>query len=87
VNALATQEGGGASRMKDLVLLFKLLSDTTDDLQRRALREQLSAGMHQVVKRITLYPMGWNAKGTKEDRLIDVLFRNGAERRLEAGEC
>lgn len=87
MNALATQEGSGASRMKGLVLLFKLLTDTADDLQRRALRVPLSAGMHQVVKRITLYPMGWNAEGTKEDRFIDVLFRNGAERRIEAGEC
>jgi hypothetical protein len=80
---------GGRWRIADEgpCVAFKLLKDTTDDLQGRTLREQLSAGMHQVVERITLYPMGWNAKGTKEARFIDVLFRNGAERRIEAGEC
>jgi len=87
VDDLVRQEGDGASRMEDLVLLFNLLKDTTDDHQRRTLREQLSAGVNQVVERSTLYPIGWIAMGTKEDWFIDVLFRNGAERRIEAGEC
>lgn len=42
---------------------------------------------HQVVERITLHPRDWNAKDTTEDWFIDVLFKNGAERRIEAGEC
>lgn len=87
VNALATHEGGGTSRMKDLVVLFKALKTTTEEVQRRALREQLSAGINQVTDRIVLYPVGHNGIGAKEDRFIDVQFKNGAERRIEAGEC
>lgn len=54
-------------------MLFKLLKVTTHDLDGRTLREQLSAGINQVVERTTLYTMGWIAKVTKEDRFIDVL--------------
>ena len=87
VNTLATQEGGGASRMKDLIGLFKALKTTTEEVPRRALREQLSAAINLVVERIELHPMGRNARGTKEDRFADVMFKNGANRRIEAGEC
>jgi len=87
VNALANQDAGGGQRMKTIVLLFKTLKNTTDEVERRALREQLSAGVNLVVERITLYPAGHNANGTKEDRFIDVLFRNGAQQRIETSEC
>lgn len=55
--------------------------------QRRALREQLSAAINLVVERIELHPMGHNAQGCKEDRFADVMFKNGASRRIESGEC
>jgi hypothetical protein len=73
--------------VKDLVLLFRALKVTTDELQRRVLREQLSAAVNLVVERVVMYPMGHNAKGAKEDRFMDVTFRNGAQRRIEASEC
>jgi DNA invertase Pin-like site-specific DNA recombinase len=81
------QAGIGASRMKAVVLLFKALKDTTDDVERRALREQLSAAINQVVEHIQMYPTGHTLTGDKEDRFIDVLFKNGAQRRIEPGEC
>jgi len=39
------------------------------------------------IERITLYPAGRSMAGDKEDRFIDVTFKNGAQRRIEAGEC
>lgn len=58
-----------------------------DEVPSRALRDQLSAAINLVVERIELHPMGPNARGTKEDRFADVMFKNGASRRIEAGEC
>ena len=87
VNALTNQGGEGASRMKSLVLLFKALKQIDDEVKMRTLREQLLVGINAVVEKITLYPSGRTIKGTKEDRFIDVLFRTGAERRIEQGEC
>jgi hypothetical protein len=51
VNGLATQEGGGAWRLKDLVWLFKLLKDATNYPKQRTPREQLSAGMRRARRR------------------------------------
>ena len=86
VHALTTREGGGATRMKTIVLLFKALKHTADELQIRALREQLSSAIQQVVERIDLYPTGQTKSGTKEDRYAVITFRNGAVRTIEPGE-
>ncbi len=84
VHTLTSQEGQGSSRMKSVVLLFKALKHTTDDVQRRLLREQLSTAIHSVVEGIVLYP---KTGAQKEERYIDIVFKNGAERRIEPGEC
>lgn len=87
VAALSTLDSGGASTMKGLILLFRALKTTTDEVQLRALREQLLIGINQTVKTITLYPTGHNLYGTKEERFIDVFFKSNDSRRVEAGEC
>jgi hypothetical protein len=87
VAAQDAQAGLGASRMKALLMLFKALKNTQGEVERRALREQLSAAINQVVERVTLFPAGHRKDGDKDDRFIDVLFRNGAQRRIEPGEC
>lgn len=87
VAALESQDGGGKSRMKALVLLFKALQKTSDELERRVLREQLSAAVNLVVEKVVMYPMGHTANGTKDARFMDVTFKNGAQRRIEASEC
>lgn len=87
VAALLQQDGNGASRMKGLIALFKALKNTSDDVQRRVLREQLSASIASTVARIVLFPAGRNVTGEKSDRFADVFFKNGATRRIEVGEC
>lgn len=77
----------GQSRMKSLILLFKALKETTEQAPRRMLREQLSTAIHAVTTKIVLYPSGHNRSGAKEDRFIDVFFKNGFEHRIEPGEC
>ncbi|MES2973258.1 MAG: recombinase family protein [Pseudomonadota bacterium] len=78
---------GGANRMSSLVALFKALKHTKDEAELRTLREQLSAAIHSVTERITLYPRGRTLEGTKEERFIDVEFRGGTSRRIEPDEC
>jgi hypothetical protein len=40
-----------------------------------------------VFERIELHLMGHNAQDTKEDRFAGVVFKNGAGRSIEGGEC
>lgn len=96
VQSMTVLEGVGKNRMSDLVQLFKSLKKTTDEVQLRSLREQLSAAINLVVHQIQLYPTGHNPKkksagprlaDDKSERFIDVLFKNGAQRRIESGEC
>lgn len=86
VEVLTAQEGGGASRMKGLVLLFKALKHTTDEAQLRALREQISAGISNVVERVELFPGGRSFDGPKEERYAVVTFRNGFVQTIDADE-
>lgn len=88
VNALMLTENTGSSRMNAILLLFKSLKETTDEIQLRTLREQISAAINQVVETITLYPIGHTRKDpARDERFIDILFKNGAEQRIEPGEC
>lgn len=87
VLTLESQDGPGASRMKHLIMLYKALKNTTEEVALRALREQLSAAVASAVSRIVLFPAGHKRTGSKEDRFIDVTFVNGATRRIEPGEC
>lgn len=87
VQMAASQEGGGASRMKGLVLLFKAFKHTTDPIEIRTLREQLSAMINGTVQKIQLYPAGRDVTGTKEDRYAEITFDNGATRTVEPSEC
>lgn len=96
VHTMTVLKSLGKSRMIDLVQLFKLLKNTTDEAQLRSLREQLSAAINLVVHQIQLYPTGHNPKKKsagprpadgKVRRFIDVTFKNGAQRRIEPGEC
>lgn len=81
------QEGSGASRHKGLIKLFKTLKHSTDDIELRTVREQVVSSVAQAVSSITLYPMGHNARESLAERFADIRFTNGAERRIEAGEC
>lgn len=87
VALLERQDGPGSTRMDGLITLFKALKHTTDDTDLRMVREQVASAVAQVVKSITLHPVGWNAGGTLEDRFADIRFTNDAERRLEPAEC
>jgi len=87
VDTLLSQAGSSSHRMKAVIELFKKLKRTEDDLEKRTLREQLSASVHEVIDRVVMYPMGRNPNGSKDERFMDVLFKNGAERRIEPGEC
>ena len=73
--------------MKALVSLFKALKNTTEDVARRALPEQLSAAVIVVIDLVTPLPAWQNTKGTKEVRFSDVAFKSGAELLIQAGEC
>lgn len=87
VIALTNQGGEGASRMRSLVLLFKAMKQTGDELKLRTLREQLLIGINETIEKIVLYPAGRKLSGSKADRFIDVTFRTGTERRIEGVEC
>ncbi len=86
VVTMTSREGGGASRMAGLRVIYKQLRDIKDDTERRALRERLSAAINSAVNQITLYPSGHSRSGEKSDRFIDIAFSNGATRRIEAEE-
>ena len=79
-------QNAAPQRMKALVLLFKELKRLEDPQKLRALREQISVGIHQVVDKIVLYPRGRNGKD-KDARYIEVFFKNGEQRTIEPGEC
>jgi len=83
---LASQDGGSKGRMQALVRIFRALKHTEDEVKLRALREQLSAAINQVVQQITLYPVGRTPAGHKTERYVDVTFVNGAVRRAEGVE-
>ncbi|MDO8335167.1 MAG: recombinase family protein, partial [Candidatus Saccharibacteria bacterium] len=87
VNLVAARNQNGAGRMKALVNLFKALKTTTDVAELRTLREQLSASIHAVTERITLYPTGHSLDGNRANRFIDIEFRGGSVRRIESEEC
>jgi len=87
VNALMSQDGGGSSRMGALLVIYKRLKDSTDEVALRELREKLSASINEKVERITLFPSGRKVGGEKDERFIEVEFKNGATRRIEPEEC
>ncbi|MGI4935442.1 MAG: recombinase family protein [Janthinobacterium lividum] len=96
VESMKLSSEGSVMRIRHLVQIFSLLKTVTDVVQRRILREQISAAIHQVVEKIELFPTGHNPKKktagpkfTDADpvRFIDVQFKNGAQRRIEPGEC
>jgi len=84
VAAEAAKERGGATRLEALVKLFKALNRTTDEVELRALREQLSAAIASVVEMIALYPMGPTVDGSREDRHAVVLLKNGKTLTIES---
>jgi DNA invertase Pin-like site-specific DNA recombinase len=80
-------EAESSGRMKNLIKLYRKIKHATDDLELRAIREQLVTAVGMKVEKITLYPVGHNLGGDRADRFIDILFKNGATRRIEPGEC
>ena len=83
VALLSAQHTGTANRMQGMVLMFKALTHTTEELKLRLLREQIQAAINSVVEKIVLFPAGRYATGAKEDRFADVFFKNGSDRRIE----
>lgn len=77
----------GSSRMKWIALLFRKLKLATDPVELRLLREQLSASIASIVEKIVLYPLGHNARETREDRFIDIELKDGTKLRIDPGEC
>ncbi len=84
--SLASQDGGSKGRVQALIRIFRQMKHATSEVERRALREQLSAAINQAVKQMTMYPVGRTPKGTKADRFVDVTFVNGATKRAEGVE-
>ena len=64
--------------------MFKALKHTTDEVELRALREQLSAAVAGLVEMIGLYPRGPTPDGEKGDRFLKVLLKNGKSFEVEA---
>ncbi|MDO8889630.1 MAG: recombinase family protein [Hydrogenophaga sp.] len=87
VDAAASRNAIGATRMSAMVALFKALKHTKEEAEIRVMREQLSAAIHAVTQRITLFPAGRRITGTKDERFIDVEFTNGEIRRIDPDEC
>ena len=77
VNSLLSHQVSGKDRMTKLLKLFKLLKVTTDVVELKAVRQQLANLISGIVERVTLFPAGPVATGSKVDRYMTVTLKNG----------
>lgn len=73
-------DDSGRSRIKLLLMLFKAMSQATDELQLRTIREGLFEQIRSFVERIDLYPSGPTLNRENRDMaFMRVRFKSGNE--------
>ena len=71
-------DDSGRSRIKLLLMLFKAMSQATDELQLRTIREGLFEQIRTFVERIDLYPSGPTLNRENRDMaFMRVRFKSG----------
>jgi DNA invertase Pin-like site-specific DNA recombinase len=84
VNTLQSRVDNRAGRMQVLVKLFKELQLPKSRDELRILREALSTSIHDIVKRIDMFPSGNSVDGAKDDRYAIITYYSGYQQRLDA---